>query len=49
MSLFIASLAYRDPHLYDAAVLGVLLASLVSALAGWIWLRMTLPPMTRVD
>ncbi|HEY5850483.1 MAG TPA: Na+/H+ antiporter NhaA [Lysobacter sp.] len=43
MSLFIGSLAYRDPLLYEEAVLGVLLASLVSALVGYGWLRMTLP------
>ncbi len=49
MSLFIASLAYRDAHLYEAAVLGVLLASLISAIAGWLWLRMTLPSTTKVD
>lgn len=47
MSLFIASLAYRDPHLYEEAVLGVLLASLVSALLGYAWLRMTLPDRAR--
>jgi NhaA family Na+:H+ antiporter len=43
MSLFIASLAYHDTSAYGSAVLGVLLASLVSALAGWLWLRVTLP------
>ena len=42
-----ASLAYRDPHLYEEAVLGVLLASLVSALLGYAWLRMTLPDRAR--
>jgi len=43
MSLFIASLAYHDTDAYGSAVLGVLLASLVSAVAGWLWLRATLP------
>ncbi|HEY5803499.1 MAG TPA: Na+/H+ antiporter NhaA [Lysobacter sp.] len=43
MSLFIASLAYLDPLFYEEAVLGVLVASLVSALVGYGWLRMTLP------
>ncbi|RPE79637.1 Na+/H+ antiporter NhaA [Vulcaniibacterium tengchongense] len=39
MSLFIASLAYRDPLLYEEAVLGVLTASVLSAVAGYLWLR----------
>jgi len=43
MSLFIASLAYHDTDAYGSAVLGVLLASLISAVAGWLWLRATLP------
>lgn len=43
MSLFIASLAYQDPQQYEEAVLGVLLASLVSAIAGYLWLRSCLP------
>jgi NhaA family Na+:H+ antiporter len=43
MSLFIASLAYNDPARYDASVLGILGASLVSALLGYAWLRATLP------
>ena len=45
MSLFIASLAFADDGgLFPSAVLGVLCASLVSALAGSAWLRVTLPP-----
>ena len=44
MSLFIASLAYRDPLLYEEAVLGVLGASVISALLGFLWLRAVLPP-----
>lgn len=48
MSLFIASLAYRDAKLYEEAVLGVLVASLVSALIGWAWLRATLPLRAKV-
>jgi len=49
MSLFIASLAYHDTDAYGSAVLGVLLASLVSAVAGWLWLRATLPHTKKVD
>lgn len=45
MSLFIASLAYSDPNTYDRAVLGVLMASLVSAVAGYGWLTMTSRPI----
>lgn len=45
MSLFIASLAYSDPAIYDRAVLGVLLASVVSAVVGYGWLRLTLKPI----
>jgi NhaA family Na+:H+ antiporter len=44
MSLFIASLAYGEATRYEAAVLGILAASLVSALLGYGWLRATLPP-----
>jgi Na+:H+ antiporter, NhaA family len=43
MSLFIASLAYQDALRYDEAVLGVLGASVVSALLGYAWLRAVLP------
>ena len=43
MSLFIAGLAYGDSRQYSDAVLGVLLASLVSAIAGLLWLRAALP------
>jgi NhaA family Na+:H+ antiporter len=43
MSLFIASLAYRDPLLYDEAVLGVLGASVIAAVLGYLWLRAVLP------
>ncbi|MBX9400175.1 Na+/H+ antiporter NhaA [Lysobacter sp. BMK333-48F3] len=43
MSLFIASLAYQDPLRYDEAVLGILGASLLSALIGYFWLRAVLP------
>ena len=44
MSLFIANLAFSraGDHLIDAAVLGVLCASVVSAVVGWVWLRVTL-------
>ena len=44
MSLFIASLAYAaHPAQSSAAVLGVLVASVVSAVAGSLWLRAVLP------
>ncbi|WP_242691336.1 Na+/H+ antiporter NhaA [Lysobacter enzymogenes] len=43
MSLFIASLAYQDPVLYEEAVLGILGASLLSAVIGYFWLRAVLP------
>jgi len=43
MSLFIASLAYLDPVLYDEAVLGIFVASVVAALLGLGWLRVVLP------
>ena len=43
MSLFIASLAYHDAVRYDEAVLGIFVASVVSALAGLAWLRAVLP------
>jgi NhaA family Na+:H+ antiporter len=45
MSLFIASLAYAaHEDLMARAVLGVLCASLVAAVAGYVWLRAVLPP-----
>ena len=37
MSIFIATLAFEDPALLDAAKLGVLSASLIAALAGLAW------------
>ena len=43
MSLFIASLAYRDPLLYAEAVLGILGASVLAAVVGFVWLRAVLP------
>ena len=46
MSLFIASLAYSDPLFYEEAVLGVLLASVVSAVLGYLWLRPALAKRT---
>jgi Na+:H+ antiporter, NhaA family len=47
MSLFITNLAFASAgqHLVDAAVLGVLCGSLVSATLGWIWLRFALKPV----
>lgn len=44
MSLFIASLAFDGaPALADSSVLGVLCASVIAAVAGYLWLRATLP------
>ena len=47
MSLFIASLAYGADPAYERAVLGVLAASLVSAVLGYAWLRVVLPRNVR--
>ncbi|MHB8913290.1 MAG: Na+/H+ antiporter NhaA [Lysobacter sp.] len=46
MSLFIASLAYRDPLLYGEAVIGILGASVIAAVVGFVWLRAVLPART---
>lgn len=44
MSLFIASLAFvGNPGLAQASVLGVLSASVIAAVVGYLWLRATLP------
>lgn len=43
MSLFIASLAYQETTQYDAAVLGILGASVIAAVLGLLWLRLVLP------
>ena len=47
MSLFIASLAWQDALRYEEAVLGVLVASVTSALLGYAWLRAVLPREAR--
>lgn len=45
MSLFIASLAFADTsELAHASVLGILVASLLAAVGGYVWLRVSLPP-----
>ena len=45
MSLFISSLAFADDgDLFGASVLGVLLASTLAAIAGYLWLRLVLRP-----
>src|SRR3546814_9049254 len=45
MSLFIGSLAFSwEPLLYTESVIGVLVASTVSAVIGYAWLRMVLKP-----
>jgi NhaA family Na+:H+ antiporter len=50
MSLFIASLAYaRIPLLYAESVLGILAASVISALLGLLWLRAVLPRTATKD
>ncbi|HEV8695755.1 MAG TPA: Na+/H+ antiporter NhaA [Lysobacter sp.] len=43
MSLFIASLAYHDRLRYEESVLGILGASVLSAVLGYLWLRAVLP------
>jgi len=43
MSLFIASLAYHERLLYEESVLGILGASVLSAVIGFLWLRAVLP------
>lgn len=43
MSIFITELAFSDPAVKDSAKLGILSASLVSALAGWAVLRVLAP------
>ena len=48
MSLFIASLAYHDPLMYEEAVLGVLGASVIAAVLGYLWLRAVLPARGQV-
>ncbi|MGH8026327.1 MAG: Na+/H+ antiporter NhaA, partial [Pseudoxanthomonas sp.] len=46
MSLFISNLAFAPVGgtFGEASVLGVLCASVISALLGWVWLRFTLKP-----
>jgi NhaA family Na+:H+ antiporter len=48
MSLFIASLAFGDSALLSTAKVGILTASLIAGVAGWIILRWaTKPSQTR--
>jgi NhaA family Na+:H+ antiporter len=50
MSLFIASLAFADAALLDAAKIGVLTASLISGIAGaWVLVRSERRPTTGMD
>lgn len=50
MSLFIGSLAFsREPLLYTESVIGVLVASTVSAVIGYTWLRVVLKPRPARD
>jgi NhaA family Na+:H+ antiporter len=47
MSLFIGSLAFaRDALRYSEGVIGVLVASAISAVLGYLWLRLVLKPRT---
>jgi NhaA family Na+:H+ antiporter len=39
MALFIAGLAFPEPGLLDAAKVGILAASTVTGVGGWLWLR----------
>ena len=46
MSLFISSLAFSDDgDLFGASVLGILLASSLAAVTGYLWLRLALRPV----
>jgi NhaA family Na+:H+ antiporter len=47
MSLFIGSLAYDEPEYYQGAALGVLLASVLSAMIGYAWLALCLPKVRK--
>ena len=51
MSLFIGDLAYGriDGHFKESAVLGILCGSALSAVIGWLWLRMTLRATTTAN
>lgn len=50
MSLFIAGLAYTGyGDLVGESVLGILLASLIAAISGYLWLRFTLPKRAVVE
>lgn len=42
MALFIAGLAFQDPALLDHAKVGVLAASAVTGVVGWLWLKSAL-------
>lgn len=45
MSIFIASLSFKDQSLLDAAKLAIILASAISAIAGLLFLNNTLKPL----
>lgn len=44
MSMFIAELAFSDSKIVEIAKVGIITASLLSALIGMIWLSISLPP-----
>jgi NhaA family Na+:H+ antiporter len=46
MSLFITELAFKDPSLVSQAKIGILIASLISGVFGYIILSMSLPRST---
>lgn len=48
MSIFITLLAFDDAQMITGAKIAVLLASLLAGLAGYLWLRITLPAEARV-
>ena len=46
MSIFITMLAFRNPDTVNASKLAILMASIISGIIGWIWLKVTLKKST---
>jgi len=46
MSIFITLLAFRNPDTVNASKLAILMASIISGIIGWIWLKITLKKST---